>query len=74
MNIPEKEAENENLAEEISIAEDTLEPSLENENEKESTLKYRYNSDGSIEEIIKFNVNNEKEKLYKYVYEYSLPK
>lgn len=41
------------------------------ENEKESTLLYRYNSDGSIAEIIKLNVNNEKEKLYKYVYEYS---
>lgn len=38
--------------------------------EIESRMTYKYNADGIIEEIIRYNMNNEKEKLYKYLYVY----
>lgn len=40
------------------------------ESEREYSFKYSYNELGNVSEIVKYDVNNHKEKLIRYVYEY----
>ncbi|MBZ0204232.1 MAG: hypothetical protein K8I03_14550 [Ignavibacteria bacterium] len=48
----------------------TEETKYRGESEKENHNTYAYDENGNLKEVIKFDINNRKDKLIKYIYEY----